>query len=331
MAHLYKRGKVWWLKCQRNKKVIRESTGCRDKARAQDVLDKRMLEIDGIFGNPEKKRVERYKRNHNIKVPRVGIFDIETAPLEAFVWGRKIAGGWIGEHQIKKDWSMLCWTARFLFEGDIQYGVVTPEEAYNRDDSSIMQGLWDFLEECDVIIAHNGTKFDMPKSNIRLAINGYKPPSPYQIIDTCNGSRKVFGSTSHTQDYLNKQFGLSPKIETNFDLWRRCVSGIPGVASEALEEMLEYNKGDVKGLEELYIHVSPWLKTPVNMAMYTDNDKRECGNCLCTDLITLSNPYTTKAGQYESYRCNRCGAIGRSRYSDKTLRQRTNSVLPTAR
>lgn len=336
MAHLYKRGRVWWMKCQRNNKRIRESTGHKNEKKAMEYMAKRLVEIDGILGKPyethDQRRQENYKKNHNFKIPRVGIFDIETAPLEAFVWGRKISGGWIGEHQIIKDWSMLCWTARFLFEGDIQHGLVTPKEAFDRDDKSLMDGLWHFMDETDVIIAHNGTKFDIPKANYRLAVNGYKPPSPFQVIDTCTGARKVFGATSNTQDYLNKVFGLSPKIETNFDLWRRCVSNIPGVAEAALQEMLTYNKGDVMGLEELYIHVAPWLKTPVNLAMYTDNEKRQCGVCLSTELETLSDaPYTTKAGQYESYRCLRCGGLGRSRYSKKTMSQRYNSILPTAR
>jgi hypothetical protein len=334
MAHLYKRGNIWWMKCQRNKKRIRESTGHSDKAKAQKHMEKRMVEIDGIFGHPDNNRrlenQKSYRKHHNFKIPRVGIFDIETAPIEALVWGRKIRG-LIGEHQIQKDWSMLCWTARFLFEGDVMHGCVTPQEAFDRTDASIMDNLWRFLDESDVIIAHNGTSFDIPRANLRLAINGYKPPSPFQIIDTCTGSRKVFGSTSHSQDYLNKQFGLSPKIETNFDLWRRCVSGFPEIAQPALDEMLRYNFGDVYGLEELFMHISPWLKTPVNLSMYTNNDTQQCGTCLSTELERLSSPYTTKAGQYTSFRCSRCGAIGRSRYTSKTMSQRYNSILPTAR
>lgn len=209
-------------------------------------------------------------------------------------------------------------------------GVVSAEDAAAREDASIMGDLWKLLDEADVIIGHNGAHFDVPRSNFRLAVNGYKPPSPFQVIDTLTASRKAFGSTAYTQDFLNSKFGLSPKISTNMDLWKRCVSG-GKVAEEALDEMLRYNAGDVMGLEELYITVAPWIKTPVNLAMYTDNPKRECGTCLSTELTPLSKPYTTKAGQYESYRCDSCGSIGRSRYTGKSLEQRINSIIPTAR
>lgn len=336
MAHLYKRerSKYWWFKVVRDGKRFRESTRTEDKVEAERIMLKRVSEIEGIFGNPievmDAKLKKRYRTENIRKLPRVAVFDIETSPLEAYVWGKKIAGGYLGDHQIKKDWAMLCWTARWLFDGDWMGACVSPAEATARDDMSIMTPLWDFMEKADVIIAHGGSGFDIPRANMRLAVNGFKPTSPYQVIDTLSASRKVFGSSSFTQDFLNHKFGLSPKIHTDFNLWRRCVE--PELdQKEALAEMMRYNVGDVYGLEELFIHVSPWLKTPVNLSMYTDNEKRECGNCLSTELKTLSQPYTTKAGQYESYRCLRCGTIGRSRYTEKTYRQRINSIIPTAR
>lgn len=338
MAHLYKRnkgtGKYWWFKVVRDGKRFRESTRTEDKAEAERIMLKRISEIEGIYGNHIKnldaKVKRRYRTEHIRKLPRVAVFDIETAPLEAYVWGKKISGGYLGDHQIIKDWSMLCWTARWLFDGDWMGACVTPEEATAREDASIMEPLWKFMDEADVIIAHFGSKFDIPKSNLRLAVNGYKPPSPFQVIDTKQAAAKVFGSVSNSQDFLCKRFGLTPKIETDFKLWRRCVE--PQLdQKEALAEMMRYNVGDVYGLEELYLHVKAWLKTPVNLSMYTDNERRECGICLSTELKALSAPYTTKAGQYESYRCLKCGSIGRSRYTDKTYMQRINSIIPTAR
>ena len=336
MAHLYQRknSKYWWFKVYRGGKRFRESTRTEDRLEAERIMLKRISEIEGIFGNPveymDKKVKRRYRTEHIRKLPRVAVFDIETSPLEAYVWGKKIQGGYIGDHQIKKDWAMLCWTARWLFDGDWMGACVTPQEATDRQDKSIMQRLWDFMEKADVIIAHGGSGFDIPRANMRLALNGFKPPSPYQVIDTLQATRRVFGSASYTQDFLNKKFGLSPKIHTDFELWKRCVE--PELDQEtAIAEMMQYNIGDVYGLEELYITVAPWLKTPVNLSMYTDNENRECGNCLSMDLEALSQPYTTKAGQYESYRCLRCGTIGRSRYTDKTFSQRLHSIIPTAR
>lgn len=318
MASVYRRGNVWWWKCVRNGKRIRETTRTSDKDEAIRFMERRVAEIDG-------KSLPR--------LPRVLILDIETSPIECYTWTywpnfvdpmSQVIKNSKGK---PKDWSILTWAAKWLFDDEVFSGQVSTEEAIEHEDWSIMKGLWDLFEEADVIVAHNGDKFDIRRVNYRFAINGYGPTSPFQTIDTLKVAKKAFGAPSYKQDYLNRDFGLKRKIETKFELWERCVTG----DSNALDEMLRYNQGDIFGLEELYLAIRPWIRGPVNLSMYVDNDRPFCPNCLSDNIKTLSKPYRTPAGEYESYRCMKCGAIMRNRYTDKSLDDRRNSYLPTAR
>lgn len=320
MASIYKRNdsKNFWWKCMRNGKLIRESTGTEDEVEARRIMERRVREIDG-------KRLP--------KLPRILLVDIETSPIECYTWTywpnfvdpmSQVIKNKKGK---PKDWSILTWAAKWLFEDKVFFGQVSTEEAIEHEDWSVMHDLWHLFEMADVIVAHNGDKFDIRRINYRFAINGYGPTSPFQSIDTYKVAQKAFGAPSYKQDYLNRDFGLKRKIETKFELWERCVTG----DQNALDEMLTYNKGDIFGLEDLYMTLVPWIRGPVNLSMYVDNDKPYCPNCLSEEIKTLAKPYRTPAGSYEAYRCMKCGTIMRNRYTEKTLDQRRNSYLPTAR
>ncbi|RLC68784.1 MAG: RNase H superfamily protein [Chloroflexi bacterium] len=257
------------------------------------------------------------------RMPKILIFDIETAPMEIYTWG--LYKQHPQTHQVIKDWSLLSWSAKWLFNDTVYSQRVTGEQAIERDDSSIVKSLWALLDEADLVIGHNAAKFDVRKANLRFALNGLLPPNPYRVIDTLTHSRKVFGSSSFKMDYLNKIFGLSMKIPTNFQLWVDCVKG----SNKALKEMETYNRMDVNITEELYLKLRPWMKGHPNVALYINTDETLCTNCGNEDL-EWAGYYFTPAGKYRSFRCNGCGAIGRSRISDLDKESRAKLLLSVA-
>jgi hypothetical protein len=305
----------------KNGKRVRETTRETVQAKAVIFMEKRIRELDAPGGFP--------------KLPKILILDIETAPIEYYGWTYfpnyidPMSQVVKNPDGTPKDWSLLTWAAKWLFESDIMSGKVSLKEATWRQDKSVVKALWNLFEDADVIVAHNGDKFDIRRCNWRFKINGLGPPSPYQTIDTLKVARKAFGSPSYKQDYLNRALGLQRKIETKFELWERCITG----HQDGLDDMLEYNIGDIGGLEDLYVDIRAWIRGPVNLSMYGENKEKQCHNCLSTDLTKLDKPYTTPAGQYEAFRCGNpsCGAIGRSRYTIKTIDQRKNSILATDR
>jgi len=47
--------------------------------------------------------------------------------------------------------------------------------------------------------------------------------------------------------------------------------------------------------------------------------------------LNWKGTYYTPAGRFETFRCEACGAIGRSRYSELGKEQKRNLTVPVAR
>jgi hypothetical protein len=259
---------------------------------------------------------------------RILLFDIETAPMEVFVWSLR-QHGWISPESIQKDWSILTWSAKWLFEDQIYSARVNADDAEAREDYSIMPPLWDLLDEADIIVAHNGARFDVRKANARFVLNGLSPPLPYKIVDTLRITKRQFDFSSYKLDYVNQLFGIDQKTHPGYDTWKRAVkkSVLGGdVAEQNLEKMRVYCDNDVRILEELYMQIRPWIKGHPNMGLYIDTDGNACTNCGNTDL-DWAGKYYTPAGRFLSFRCKVCGAVGRSRTTDIDKEERKRLCL----
>lgn len=240
--------------------------------------------------------------------PKILLMDIETAPISAFVW--RVWQENIGLEQIEKDWFTLSWAAKWLYDSRVMGEVLTPKESKEEDDYRIVKKLWQLFNEADIIIAHNGDGFDIPKMNTRFVLWGFEPPSSYRSIDTLKEARKHFSFTHNRLDYLGEVFGVGRKIETDFKLWKACLQG----EKKSLDKMLKYNKQDVLLLEEVYLKLRPWIKSHPNLSIFMDGKHCPyCGN----DKLENSGKYATQCNIYQSLRCKKCGGI--SRFTSKTL------------
>ena len=239
------------------------------------------------------------------KLPKILLFDLETSPTLAYTWG--IWQQNINVSAIVSNWILLSWSAKWLFAGNVISDVLTSEEAINEDDERITNSLWKMIEEADIIIAHNGRRFDVKKMNTRFLLHQLPPPSPYQVIDTLGIVKKEFGFTSNKLDSIAGYFNLEPKLTTGFDLWRNCMKG----DLESLTSLRRYNEHDVELLEEVYLKIRPWVKSHPNIGLYVESENMVCANCGSDNLKYVGN-YHTHVSKYETYRCS-CGALNRTR------------------
>lgn len=251
--------------------------------------------------------VTRYKRAYNEPSPaKVLIFDIENAPVKAYVWNTQVWKAFVGHNQIEQDWFMLTWSAKWLFDDEIISDRLKPKEARKGDDSRLVKNLWGLFDEADIIVAHNAQKFDVPMANTRFIMNGMPPVRPYQVIDTLQIARQTFRFTHNKLDYLAKLFGFNPKLDTDFSLWVRCMKG----DKKALEEMSIYNDQDVLLLEEVYLKLRGWAKSHPNLNLYVDNEK-VCSACGSRNLKEKGF-YRTSVNEYRTFQCNDCGGYSRA-------------------
>jgi len=260
-----------------------------------------------------------------INKPNILIFDLETAPMEAFVWSM-----WknnVGKGQLIDDWYCITWAAKWLFEPESFSGRLTQKEALAKDDKRIMEELWQFIDAADIIIAHNAVKFDVPKMNTRFLIHGLNPPAPYQVIDTLKVAKREFKHSSNRLDFINDSLGIGRKLETDFSLWKGCRNG----DEQSLLDMEKYNIQDVGILEEHYIKIRPWIKSHPNIGVYVDSDSSACPNCGSIDIHWTNKFYRTAANKFSIFRCQSCGSIGRSRITAMSKQERQNLVIPLAR
>src|SRR5690348_8030702 len=104
--------------------------------------------------------------------------DIETAPIKAYTWA-----AWDTDIiEIEEDWFIMSFSV-------LRAGSKKPEtyslpdfslyEKEPHNDRELAQKLWELLDTSDLVVAHNGDKFDLKKINARLIYHGMTPPSPY--------------------------------------------------------------------------------------------------------------------------------------------------------
>ncbi len=236
--------------------------------------------------------------------PRILLLDIETFALESYTWGLYDQN--IGLNQIKQDWTIASWAAKWYGEKKVMYQDVSKQKN-RRDDKKILKGMWDLLNTADIILTQNGVQFDARKLNARFVINGMPPPSPYKHIDTRKLAKKSFGFTSNSLEYLSQALGtkhkkLSHKKFPGMELWNECLKG----NKSAWKEMKKYNIHDVLALEAIYEKMKAWY-SPIDFRVYSDTTRPECPTCGGKRLLKEGFDYT-KNGKFQKYKCSSCYA-----------------------
>jgi hypothetical protein len=239
---------------------------------------------------------------------KILVLDIETAPIRAYVW--RLWDQNVGLSQIISNWFMISWAAKWLGEEEAFSAVLTPTEILNEDDERISHGLWDLLDQADIVIAHNGDKFDMPKIRSRFLVNKLLPPSPYKQIDTLRVAQKEFGFASNKLEALATLLGYAGKNSTSFELWAECMKG----NAEALEYMRVYNVQDIYVLENVYVALRPYIKGHPNLDLFVDSDESHCPSCGKNTLRVVTDKFFyTQSVRYQVHRCSSCGSLARAK------------------
>lgn len=206
---------------------------------------------------------------------------------------------------------MLSWSAKWLDGRPITKGLCDYKSA---DDRELVTELHQLISEADIIIAHNGDRFDVKKMNTRFIYHGLKPPEPYKTIDTLKVARKYFAFNSNKLDDLGNFLKQGRKVKhPGFDLWLRCAAGDP----KSWGLMKKYNKQDVLLLERIYLKLRPWIQNHPNTAIMSGKEDG-CPACQSANLQRRGFGFT-KSGKFPRYQCMDCG-----KWSQGSIKQVTN-------
>lgn len=254
---------------------------------------------------------------------KILIVDIETSPIRSYTWGLWKQNIYLD--QIISNWFMLTWAAKWLGEEEVLSDKLNGKEVIEEDDERIIISLWKLLDQADIVVAHNGNSFDIPKMNSRFIVHGLNPPSPYKQIDTKIIAKNQFGFSSNKLQALAEMFGYEGKFDTDFELWSKCMQG----DEESLKYMETYNKQDVLVLENVYLKLRPYAKGHPNVNMYVDEEEASCPHCGGKHLQLIEGKYFyTQAVRYSTFRCMNCGAISRSKSAVKYNFKKKISAIP---
>jgi len=259
-----------------------------------------------------------------LTTPKTLILDIETAPVLAYVWRTYKEN--VSYDQISTDWYILAFAAKWLGEKAIVYHDQSRRKDVE-DDRILMGKLHKLLDAADIVVAHNGKRFDVRKIKARFILNGFAPPSPFKVVDTLLEARREFAFTSNRLVALTDQLCPEQKKDTHgdfpgFSLWAECLKG----NRAAWRAMKAYNMQDVRALEALYIKLRPWIVGHPNVAAYTDPEQVTCPKCGSTHVERRGHAFT-QTGKYQRYRCKDCGGWSRGRLTANTKEVRRNLLI----
>ena len=182
---------------------------------------------------------------------RILIFDIETSPNIGWFWraGYKLN---IQPNQIIKERAIICISYRWKGEKEV-YNLAWDSE---QDDKFMLEQFIEVMNEADLLVAHNGDRFDLKWIKTRALFHGINTMLiDYPSLDTLKLAKKKFNFNSNRLDYIAKFLGFEGKIKTTGELWNNvCIQN----DREALKEMIAYCDEDVVQLEKVYDALVGW-------------------------------------------------------------------------
>ena len=189
---------------------------------------------------------------------RVLIYDIETSPNIGWFWRAGFKQN-VGVNQILKERAVICVSYKWLGEDQV-YNLAWDK---NQDDKFLIEQFVEVLNEADLIVAHNGDRFDIKWLRTRALYHRIPMLPKYNQFDTLKIAKSKLYLNSNRLDYIAKFLGFEGKIHTTPELWSRVILSND---RKALQEMLDYCDEDVRQLEKVY-----------NEFKYLDNPRLHLG------------------------------------------------------
>jgi len=236
--------------------------------------------------------------------PKIAFFDIETAPTRAYVWENYDTN----VIRTDRDWYMLSFAVKWSHKKSVQTVALPDFPGYQRNrecDKALSKALWEVFHEADILVAHNGDRFDIKKANARFLVHGFRPPSTYKTVDTLKVARRHFKFNSNRLDDLGRYLRVGSKLpHTGAHLWFGCMSG----DEKSWRIMRKYNAQDVKLLEQVYYKMRAWAPTHPNLTLYKAKPVNPaCPTCQSTN-VQKRGVMVKLQSRRERFHCQGCGS-----------------------
>ncbi len=243
--------------------------------------------------------------------PRILFWDIETTHNVVAVF-RLYGEDYINHDNLLQERYIVC--AAWRWDGEKTIHAVSTLDDQKRfkknphDDRHVIETLHGVLSEADIIVAHNGDKYDLKFYAARALAQGVPALPPIQSIDTLKVAKSRFLFNNNRLDYLGQLLGLGRKKATPRGLWLDVLRG----DAKAIKTMVDYNKGDIELLESVYRKLLPFVKAPTAGA-------EGCPRCSSKNVQARGSARTATL-TYRRFQCQACGGWFKSAKAEKTAR-----------
>ncbi len=236
---------------------------------------------------------------------KVLLFDIETSYYVHTSWTK-----WTPGMEVVKEKSIISIQYKWLGEKKVHtISLGDFPKAFKKDpwnDKYVIKAFLPIIEEADLIVAHNGDKFDMRFLRGRCLLHDYVLPKT-KTFDTLKACRKYFYLHSNRLGDIAKYLGLPNKGKTEMSWWHKILWESD---EKALDKLVKYGAQDIVVLEAIYKKLLPHLTgghPHMALLMGKEIDGLSCPSCASTSYRKHNKYYTDKK-VYQRYMCKKCNA-----------------------
>ena len=177
------------------------------------------------------------------------------------------------------------------------------------DDKALCKQIYDVIGDADMIVTHNGKRFDIPFINTRLLIHDLPPLPNVPHFDTCEIIFKKL-KMSGRLDNTSATFGWKLKKHgVEVQKWFRAAAGNKAM----LKEIVKHCEIDVKLLEKVYLKLRPLGFKHPNIALINE-DGRQCPICGKKGTLQSRGWLPAQVNKAKRYQCTSCGGWSHARY-----------------
>lgn len=241
-------------------------------------------------------RQEAYKSSSRPKSTasptKILVYDIETTLNRTYTFwsGKK---GYINGNDLIDEPQMISIAWKWLGEKDI---TSMPWDNTKKCDKELTRAFLEEYNKADAVITINGNSFDNKWINTRAAKHKLFVNTYVKSIDMYRMSKKYLRLPSHSMKYIANFFGLSLKKEhAGLQMWKDIQWGTQRESAIALENMLEYNIGDIQATEDIYYRLLEFTTPQIHIGVLENEEELSDPRSGCTD-ISLFKMTTTGAG-----------------------------------
>jgi DNA polymerase elongation subunit (family B) len=232
---------------------------------------------------------------------KVLVYDIETSYNITSSWrvGYNLN---LPHYSIIKERAIIC--VSYKWKGSDETFNIQWDE--NQCDKKLLQEFIPILNEADLIVAHNGDRFDLKWIKTRALKHDLPMLINYPQFDTLKVAKKKFYFNSNKLDYISEFLGFGNKKKTEPELWDKIILNKD---SDAMDEMVAYCNEDVALLEKVYDRLVEWEYPKLHVGALKALDHISSPITGGKNLELVKTSTTTKGTIKRIMRCKDTGRI----------------------